>query len=61
MIIIRHSKAFLSVYANNSQVLVKEGQGVTRGQKIAEMGAAAAVKRVAAVPVARPFCGVREA
>jgi lipoprotein NlpD len=38
LVIIKHNKAFLSVYAHNSRLLVKEGQSVARGQKIAEMG-----------------------
>lgn len=38
LVIIKHDNTFLSVYAHNSKVLVKEGQQVTRGQKIAEMG-----------------------
>lgn len=38
LIIIKHTKSFFSVYAHNSQVLVHEGQGVVKGQKIAEMG-----------------------
>jgi len=38
LIIIKHNKTYLSAYAHNSQVLVKEGQSVTKGQKIAEMG-----------------------
>ena len=38
LIIIKHSKSFLSAYAHNKDILVKEGQQVTRGQKIAEMG-----------------------
>lgn len=38
LVIIKHNKTYLSVYAHNSQILVKEGQQVTRGQKIAEMG-----------------------
>ncbi|MGE5468611.1 MAG: peptidoglycan DD-metalloendopeptidase family protein [Ignavibacteria bacterium] len=36
--IIRHNSAYLSVYANNSRVLVKERQNVVKGQKIAEVG-----------------------
>jgi lipoprotein NlpD len=40
MVVIKHNKVFLSVYTNNSQVFVKEGQTVARGQKIAEMGSA---------------------
>jgi len=38
LIIIKHNKTYLSAYAHNSQILVKEGQEVTKGQKIAEMG-----------------------
>jgi lipoprotein NlpD len=38
LVIIKHNKTYLSAYAHNDQVLVKEGQNVTRGQKIAEMG-----------------------
>jgi lipoprotein NlpD len=38
LIIIKHNKTFLSVYAHNSKLLVKEGQIVAAGQKIAEMG-----------------------
>jgi lipoprotein NlpD len=37
-IIIKHNKTFLSAYAHNREILVKEGQQVARGQKIAEMG-----------------------
>jgi lipoprotein NlpD len=38
MVVIKHNKTYLSVYAHNSAILVREGQTVTRGQKIAEMG-----------------------
>jgi len=38
LVIIKHNKTYLSVYAHNSQILVKEGQSVGKGQKIAEMG-----------------------
>lgn len=38
LVIIKHTKNYLSVYAHNSAIVVKEGQQVTRGQKIAEMG-----------------------
>jgi len=38
LIIIKHNNTYLSAYAHNSEILVKEGQQVTRGQKIAEMG-----------------------
>lgn len=38
LVIIKHNKDYLSVYAHNSKILVKEGQTVLKGQKIAEMG-----------------------
>lgn len=38
LVIIKHNKTYLSVYAHNSQILVKEGQQISKGQKIAEMG-----------------------
>ena len=37
LIIVKHNNSFLSAYAHNKDILVKEGQHVTRGQKIAEM------------------------
>lgn len=38
LVIIKHNKTYLTAYAHNNQVLVKEGQAVAKGQKIAEMG-----------------------
>jgi lipoprotein NlpD len=38
LIIIKHNKTYLSAYAHNREILVKEGQQVSKGQKIAEMG-----------------------
>jgi lipoprotein NlpD len=38
LIIIKHNNTYLSAYAHNSKILVKEGQTVVKGQKIAEMG-----------------------
>ena len=38
LVIVKHDATFLSAYAHNSQILVKEGQAVARGQKIAEVG-----------------------
>lgn len=38
LVIIKHNNTYLSAYAHNSTILVKEGQTVTRGQKIAEAG-----------------------
>jgi lipoprotein NlpD len=38
LVIVKHNNTYLSVYANNSNILVKEGQQVSTGQKIAEMG-----------------------
>ncbi|MHB8667735.1 MAG: peptidoglycan DD-metalloendopeptidase family protein [Burkholderiales bacterium] len=38
LVIIKHNKTYLSAYAHNSVILVKEGQNVVKGQKIAEVG-----------------------
>jgi len=38
LIIIKHSDEFLSAYAHNDRIYVKEGDLVKRGQKIADMG-----------------------
>ena len=38
LIIIKHSDTYLSAYAHNRDILVKEGQQVAKGQQIAEMG-----------------------
>jgi lipoprotein NlpD len=38
LIIVKHNSTFLSAYAHNKEIAVKEGQQVARGQKIAEMG-----------------------
>ena len=38
LIIVKHNKTYLSAYAHNQVILVKEGDNVIKGQKIAEMG-----------------------
>ncbi|QGZ61564.1 peptidoglycan DD-metalloendopeptidase family protein [Paraburkholderia acidisoli] len=38
LIIIKHDATFLTAYAHNRALMVKEGDAVTKGQKIAEMG-----------------------
>ncbi len=38
LIILKHNNIFLTAYAHNQSLLVKEDQTVKRGQKIAEMG-----------------------
>ncbi|WP_098497197.1 peptidoglycan DD-metalloendopeptidase family protein [Collimonas sp. PA-H2] len=38
LVIIKHTSNLLSAYAHNKTILVKEGQTVSKGQKIAEMG-----------------------
>jgi lipoprotein NlpD len=38
LVIIKHNANYLSVYAHNRELLVKEGERVSKGQKIAEMG-----------------------
>ena len=40
LIIIKHNEHYLSAYGYNRMLLVKEGDEVTRGQEIAEMGVA---------------------
>ena len=38
LIIIKHNNTYLTAYAHNQSLLVKEDQAIRRGQKIAEMG-----------------------
>ncbi|MBL8533996.1 MAG: peptidoglycan DD-metalloendopeptidase family protein [Betaproteobacteria bacterium] len=38
LVIVKHNETYLSVYAHNQSVMVKEGDMVKRNQKIAEMG-----------------------
>jgi lipoprotein NlpD len=38
LVIVKHNNNYISIYAHNSKNLVKEGDAVKRGQKIAEMG-----------------------
>jgi lipoprotein NlpD len=38
MVIIKHSDEYLTAYAHNRVILVKEGDTVAKGQKIAELG-----------------------
>jgi len=38
LVIVKHSATWLSAYAHNRELLVKEGQQVAKGQPIAEMG-----------------------
>lgn len=39
LVVIKHDNGFITVYAHNRAILVKEQQTVARGQKIAEVGA----------------------
>jgi lipoprotein NlpD len=39
LVIVKHNNTYLTAYAHNQTLLVKEDQAVRRGQKIAEMGA----------------------
>ena len=39
LVIVKHNSTYLTAYAHNQSLLVKEDQPVRRGQKIAEMGA----------------------
>ena len=38
LVIIKHENNYLTAYAHNSKILVKEGEMVKRGQRIADMG-----------------------
>lgn len=38
LVIVKHNNTYLTAYAHNQSLLVKEDQVVRRGQKIAEMG-----------------------
>jgi lipoprotein NlpD len=38
LVIVKHDNDLVSVYAHNRTLLVKEGQAVKRGQRIAEIG-----------------------
>ncbi len=40
LIIVKHNDNYLSAYGHNRKILVKEGDRVTKGKKIAEMGIA---------------------
>jgi lipoprotein NlpD len=39
LVVIKHDNGFITVYAHNRDIVVKEQQNVARGQKIAELGA----------------------
>lgn len=38
LVIIKHNRSYLSAYAHNRRLLVKEGDAIRAGQKIAELG-----------------------
>jgi lipoprotein NlpD len=38
LVVLKHENGFITVYAHNRNILVKEKQAVARGQKIAELG-----------------------
>ena len=38
LVIVNHNSTYLTAYAHNQTLLVKDGQSVKRGQRIAEMG-----------------------
>ena len=40
LVIIKHSDDYITAYAHNRQILVKQGQAVRRGQRIADLGKA---------------------
>ena len=41
LVIVRHSGNYMTIYAHNRKLLVKEGQAVKQGDRISEMGAQA--------------------
>ena len=47
LIMIRHSNNYITAYAHNSQLLVKEGDSIQRGQRIASMGSTGQTNQVA--------------
>ncbi|MCA3218130.1 MAG: peptidoglycan DD-metalloendopeptidase family protein [Burkholderiales bacterium] len=38
LVIVKHDDDYVTAYAHNRQILVKQGQSVSRGQRIAELG-----------------------
>jgi lipoprotein NlpD len=38
LVILKHNNTYLTAYAHNQTLLVKEDQSVQKGQRIAEMG-----------------------
>lgn len=46
LIMIRHSDNYITAYAHNSQLLVKEGEQVQSGQRIASMGSSGQTNQV---------------
>jgi len=46
LIMIRHSDNYITAYAHNSALLVKEGEAVQRGQRIANMGSSGQTNQV---------------
>jgi lipoprotein NlpD len=46
LVIVKHNQTYLTAYAFNRTLLVKEDQAVKRGQKIAEMGSTGSTERV---------------
>lgn len=44
LVLIKHIDGYITAYAHNNKMLVKSGQNVTAGQKVAEMGSSGATK-----------------
>jgi lipoprotein NlpD len=45
LVIIKHDETYLSAYANNSRLYIKEGQHVEKGQSIGQVSAAGRLKK----------------
>lgn len=44
LVLIKHIDGYITAYAHNNKMLVKSGQNVTAGQKVAEMGSSGTTK-----------------
>lgn len=44
LVLIRHSNGIMTAYAHNEELLVKQGQKVERGQKVAKVGSSGSVE-----------------
>ena len=50
LVVIRHANGYVTAYADNSELEVKEGDTIKRGQVIARAGASGEVKSLTKAP-----------